>query len=153
MIDTNRAGGLSNPDACDRIRTNGDSLILGGCPDGDLPLPKMENDPAGIVGAWVELSGTTPPVPLFRPHLFFFSNGTFLRIDPASGGIESGAYSYDGNILSIRRLDYDTDGNAGFGNGNKQTLGGVFAFALRDSGKTGILTAGYLMTAFARISR
>jgi len=84
---------------------------------------RMENDPKGIVGAWVPDTTT-----IKTPTYFFFSNGKFLMADPIGDperaghescggpGIEFASYNYDaaGNALTVKGFTYDTNGCAGF---------------------------------------
>ncbi len=84
---------------------------------------RMENNPKGIVGAWVPDTAT-----IKSPTYFFFANGKFLMADPIGDperaghescggpGIEFASYTYDavGNTLIVRAFTYDTNGCAGF---------------------------------------
>ncbi len=117
--DTNLQSGFSHPQVCDRVKPSGESIQFGGCPDGGLAR-KMDNDPAGIVGAWAQSQAVADRAhPLKTRHFLFFANGQFLVIDPVSDvkGVESGAYSYSNGSIVITRIDIDKNGNSGFGNG------------------------------------
>lgn len=84
---------------------------------------KIENDPAGIVGAWVFDKDT-----LKTRTAMFFPDGKFFLVDPtgetqredqagcAQPGVEFASYTYNkgANQLSISGFTYNTDGCIGF---------------------------------------
>jgi hypothetical protein len=85
--------------------------------------PRMENDPKGIVGAWV-----VDPATIKTQTYLFFSNGKFLLIDPIGDperpgytscgdpGVEFASYSYEAGsgALKVKGFTYDSNGCAGF---------------------------------------
>ena len=85
--------------------------------------PRMENDPKGIVGAWVVDIST-----IKTQTYLFFPNGKFLMVDPIGDperpgytscgdpGVEFASYSYDAgsNALKVKGFTYDSNGCAGF---------------------------------------
>ncbi len=103
---------------------------------------RMENDPKGIVGAWVPDTAT-----IKTPTYFFFSNGKLLMADPIGDpervghescggpGIEFASYNYDaaGNTLIVKAFTYDTNGCSGF-SGNEAS-----SFKLGADGNTATL--------------
>lgn len=119
--------------------------------------PKMENDPKGIVGAWV-----ADPSTIKTQTYLFFSNGKVLMVDPIgdperSGhiscgdpGVEFAAYSYDSasGALKVKGFTYDSNGCAGF-SANEAT-----SFKLSADGTTAIVEAkGAPQLTLHRISR
>jgi hypothetical protein len=105
-------------------------------------FPRMENDPDGIIGAWV-----SDPDVMKTPTYLFFSNGKFMMLDPVGTsqgkghddcgepGIEFGSYVHDAGseALSVRGFTYDTNGCAGF-SGNE-----AVSFKLGADGNTATL--------------
>jgi hypothetical protein len=85
--------------------------------------PRMENDPKGIVGAWVVDIST-----IKTQTYLFFPNGKFLMVDPIGDperpgytscgdpGVEFASYSYDAgsSALKVKGFTYDSNGCAGF---------------------------------------
>lgn len=106
---------------------------------------KMDNDPSGIVGAWV-LDNTSVKTKTF----LFFSNKKFMLIDPTGDtnaaettecgkpGIEYADYDYHGDTktLAISGYLYDTNGCAGF----SDVSGGKQSFEISTDGNSAILT-------------
>lgn len=88
---------------------------------------RMENDPKGIVGAWV-----LDPAVIKTPTYLFFYDGKFLLVDPIGDperaghkscgepGVESAVYTYDAGskAFNIKGFTYDTNGCAGFSENN-----------------------------------
>ncbi len=88
---------------------------------------RMENDPKGIVGAWV-----LDPATIKTPTYLFFYDGKFLLADPigdqdrdghkscGAPGVESAVYTYDAGskAFGIKGFTYDTNGCAGFSENN-----------------------------------
>jgi hypothetical protein len=83
----------------------------------------MENDPRGIIGAWV-----ADPAAMKTPIYLFFSNGKYMMVDPIGDvktadhescgdpGVEFASYTYNSGskALSISGFTYDNNGCAGF---------------------------------------
>ncbi len=100
---------------------------------------RMENDPKGIVGAWV-----LNPAAIKTPTYLFFANGKFLLVDPigdpdrdghkscGAPGVEFTAYTYDASskAFSIKGFTYDTNGCAGFSENN------ALSFSISADGNT-----------------
>lgn len=130
VVDTNLTAGISNPQATDRVNIS--------------TLPKIENIPGTIVGAWSVNSSTI----VRTPTVVFGSNGKFMLVDPngdpsdmpAKPGIEFGSYTYDASakILKVSGALYDTNGN----NGLLQSV------AARSSGMTVNLNADGVTATF-----
>lgn len=151
-VDTNDDAGLSHPLVCDRFRPVGDQLIFsedrtnlsGTCAasvDHDVII-KMENDPAGIVGVWANGTATT----IKTQHLAFFSDGTFLLVDPVgntgtttcgSPGVEAGSYTYNANtkVLMTSSFTVDTNGCGGLSDSDSVTPAGM-SFTISADGST-----------------
>jgi hypothetical protein len=119
--------------------------------------PKMENDPKGIVGAWVIDTSTVK-----TQTYLFFSNGKLLMVDPIgdperSGhtscgdpGVEFASYSYDtaSGALKVKGFTYDSNGCAGF-SGNEAT-----SFKVGANGTTAVVeTKSSAPLTLHRISR
>lgn len=136
-IDTNLQGGLSHPLVCDRIKTTGDQLVFGGCPDA-AAVGKMDNDPASIVGAWAQAEPAVAATTLKVRTFYFFANGKFVVVDPLNSvkGVESGSYTWTNNQIVVTQFDYDNNGTAGMGNGNKVPRAESFSFVLDAGGAT-----------------
>jgi len=120
-VDTNGQRGLSNPSTCNRLKVTGDTLLhRDDCSTTWYSIPRMENDPTGIVGAW----SVATPGTIKAQLVLFFSNGTFANLDPignggpgcGSPGVEFGTYSYNPStkILKVSNITYNTDGCGGF---------------------------------------
>ncbi len=104
---------------------------------------RMENDPKGIVGAWV-----LDPSTIKTPTYLFFYDGKFLLVDPigdpdhdshkscGAPGIESAVYTYDAGskAFGIKGFTYDTNGCAGFSENN------ATSFDLGADGNTATVT-------------
>jgi hypothetical protein len=119
--------------------------------------PRMENDPKGIVGAWVVDTST-----IKTQTYLFFTNGKFLLLDPIGDperpgytscgdpGVEFASYSYDtgSGALKVKGFTYDSNGCAGFSS-NEAT-----SFKLAADGTTAIVeTTGGAPLMLHRISR
>lgn len=119
--------------------------------------PRMENDPKGIVGAWVVDIST-----IKTQTYLFFPNGKFLMVDPIGDperpgytscgdpGVEFASYSYDAgsSALKVKGFTYDSNGCAGF-SANEAT-----SFKLAADGATAIVeTKGAAPITLHRISR
>lgn len=119
--------------------------------------PRMENDPKGIVGAWVVDIST-----IKTQTYLFFPNGKFLMVDPIGDperpgytscgdpGVEFASYSYDAgsSTLKVKGFTYDSNGCAGF-SANEAT-----SFKLAADGATAIVeTKGAAPITLHRISR
>lgn len=157
VVDTNLQWGLSHPLPCDRLRSVGDQLIAteGTTADGGVTctqntnatISKAGNDPAGIVGVWALGSATV----VNTQHFAFFSNGKFLMVDPIGDttvgvghpcggpGVESGAYTYTANTLTVSNFDFDTNGCAGLKDG---TVSPSLTFIIGTNGATATITDG-----------
>ena len=79
-------------------------------------LATMENDPAGLVGAWALDTATDPRAQAF----FFFANGDYVMADPQGdtapsrcgpAGMEQGTYSYDKTSKALKLLTISKDTN------------------------------------------
>ena len=79
-------------------------------------LAMMENDPAGLVGAWAVSSATDPRTQAF----FIFANGDYVMADPQGdtganscgpAGMEQGRYSFDKASKALRVLGVSKDTN------------------------------------------
>ena len=104
---------------------------------------RMENDPKGIVGAWV-----LDPAAIKTPTYLFFYDGKFLLVDPigdqdrdghkscGAPGVESAAYTYDASskAFGIKGFTYDTNGCAGFSENN------ALSFNISADGNTATVT-------------
>lgn len=123
----------------------------------EIRYSKMENDPKGIIGAWVP-----DPAAIKIPTYFFFSNGKFMMVDPIGDperaghescgepGIEFASYTYDAGSkgLTIKGFTYDNNGCAGFS--DTETT----AFKLNADGNTATLeTKGGPALTLHRISK
>ena len=119
--------------------------------------PRMENDPKGIVGAWVVDIST-----IKTQTYLFFPNGKFLMVDPIGDperpsytscgdpGVEFASYSYDAgsSALKVKGFTYDSNGCAGF-SANEAT-----SFKLAADGATAMVeTRGAAPITLHRISR
>ena len=119
--------------------------------------PRMENDPKGIVGAWVVDIST-----IKTQTYLFFPNGKLLMVDPIGDperpgytscgdpGVEFASYSYDAgsSTLKVKGFTYDSNGCAGF-SANEAT-----SFKLAADGATAIVeTKGAAPITLHRISR
>ncbi|MDE3245959.1 MAG: hypothetical protein KGN80_07715, partial [Acidobacteriota bacterium] len=123
-----------------RFRFNGDQILSGDYTEGPLsPINRMENDPAGIVGAWANASATS----LNTHHFFFFSNGHYLMVDPFGGcsgpmpGVEYGSYAYNTTtkVCTFSSIQYDTNGCSGVHDSGNGTYG-TPKFTISGDGKT-----------------
>jgi hypothetical protein len=108
----------------------------------EIRFSPMENDPKGIVGAWV-----ADPATMKTPVYLFFSNGKYVMVDPIGDiktpdhescgdpGVEFASYTYDsgGKTLSIKSFTYDTNGCAGF------STDGPVSFNISADGKAATL--------------
>lgn len=172
IIDTNLQAGLSHPRPKWRIRVDGSALVATDIvavatelrrntaafdpgslitPTVEGPVktevqerrfPRMENDPLGIVGAWVLETAT-----IKTQTFLFFPNGKFLLVDPIGDldqaghascggpGVEFASYTHDAatKALNIKGFTYNTNGCAGLSE-NEAT-----AFKLGADGNTAIL--------------
>jgi hypothetical protein len=102
----------------------------------------MENDPKGIVGAWV-----ADPAAMKTPIYLFFSNGKYMMVDPIGDvkradhescgdpGVEFASYTYNSGskALSISGFTYDNNGCAGF------STNGPVSLDISGDGKTATL--------------
>ncbi len=158
-IDTNGDWGFSNLRSCERLRIVGDSVKAIDCAGAvESTTPKMENDPAGIVGAWALGSATNVQV----LTLAFFRNGKFAVLDPTGStatpscggpGVEFGSYTYDAatKILKVSNLLYDTDGCAGLSGTAAATASGM-TFTLGSAATTATYNDGTARTVY-RVSQ
>jgi hypothetical protein len=159
LVDTNGEWGFSNQLPCERIRIVGDSIKGIDCAGAvDGTTSKMDNDPAGIVGAWALGSATNVQVLTFA----FFKNGKFAVMDPTGStatpscggpGVEFGSYTYDAaaKILKVSNLLYDTDGCAGLSGTAAATAAGM-TFTLGSGGATATYNDGTARTLY-RVSQ
>jgi len=158
-IDTNGEWGFSDVRSCDRIQVVGDSIKAIDCVGADGgTTAKMENDPAGIVGAWALGSATNVQVLTFA----FFKNGKFAVLDPTGStatpscggpGVEFGSYTYDAatKILKVSNLRYDTNGCAGLSGTAAATASGM-TFTLGSGATTATYNDGTARTVY-RVSQ
>ncbi|MBA4143900.1 MAG: adhesin [Nitrosospira sp.] len=153
VIDTNLRAGLSHTRPNWRIRIDGSGLIatdIVAAPSKLKPAtsafnpgslikttaeepvrtmvtesryPRMEDDPGGIVGAWVSDTST-----IKTQTYLFFSDGKFMMVDPIGDperpghsscggpGVEFASYTFDSSSksLNVRGFTYDSNGCAGF---------------------------------------
>ena len=159
LVDTNGEWGFSNQLPCERIRIVGDSIKGIDCAGAvDATTSKMDNDPAGIVGAWALGSATNVQVLTFA----FFRNGKFVVLDPTGStatpscggpGVEFGSYTYDAvsKILKVSNLLYDTDGCAGLSGTAAATSSGM-TFTLGSGATTATYNDGTARTVY-RVSQ
>jgi hypothetical protein len=109
-------------------------------------LPLLDNDPAGLVGAWALDSATDPRTQVF----VFFADGQYVMADPQGDtapslcggpGIELGSYSYDKAAGRLRFLSItrDTNGCAGVHDTNDNSFGAP-GVVLSADGKTAAVT-------------
>ena len=134
-VDTNLTAGLSHPGTTDRALPQGDSIKFNG---GGI-LPKVENIPGTIVGAWTIFSRA-----IKNQTVVFGSNGKFLAVDPDGDasdrrpGVEFGSYTYDPatKVLKVFGQLYHTNGNNGFFNSAAAQLAGMIVI-LNADGITG----------------
>ncbi len=113
-VDTNLQAGLSHSKSTDRVRPEGSGIRVS---TGEL-LPKIENIPGTIVGAWTLFSTA-----IKNQTVVFGSNGKFMLSDPIGDpgaspprpGVEFGSYTYDAStkILRVSNPIYDTNGTGG----------------------------------------
>lgn len=131
-VDTNLQAGLSHSKLTDRIRPEGSGIRVS---TGEL-LPKIENIPGTIVGAWT-LSSTA----IKNQTAVFGSNGKFMNSDPNGDpiekkpGVEFGSYTYDvaAKILRVSNKLYQTNGDNGLFNSSAGQPGGM-SFTLNADG-------------------
>jgi hypothetical protein len=156
-LDTNGQWGLSNPAPCERLVVNGSQLLAKDCAGNTTDtVGKMDNDPAGIVGAWAVGSASD----FGTEMLLFFSNGRFAVLDPvgdthtpscgAGGkGVEFGSYTYDPatKLLKVSALTYNTDGCAGLSGTTAATAAGL-TFTLGSGASTATFNDGTARTAY-----
>lgn len=123
----------------------------------EIRFSRMENDPKGIIGAWVADAAA-----IKTPTYLFFSNGKYMMVDPIGDvksadhescgdpGVEFASYTYDSGskALNIKGFTYDNNGCAGF-SGTETT-----SFKLGADGNTATLETktGVAMT-LHRVSR
>lgn len=109
-------------------------------------LPLLDNDPAGIVGAWTLDNAADPRTQVF----VFFADGQYVMADPVGDtepslcggpGIELGTYSYDKAAGRLRFLSVarDTNGCAG-AHDTKDNSFGAPGVVLSADGKTAAVT-------------
>lgn len=109
-------------------------------------LALLDNDPAGLVGAWALDSATDPRTQVF----VFFADGQYVMADPQGDtapnscggpGIELGTYSYDKAAGRLRFLSAarDTNGCAGVHDTNDNSFGAP-GVVLSADGKTAAVT-------------
>ena len=127
QTDSNLTSGTSNPSLAESqapfIITP--ALITGGSGSDSFAIPRLENDPQGLVGLWAVNS----PTDLSTVHLAFFSNGRVMVISHKKGqggatctssgqdapGAEFASWSYNAANRALRIFGriYDTDGCQG----------------------------------------
>ena len=93
----------------------------------EVRFSKMENDPSGIIGAWV-----IDKAKINTQTLLFFSNGNYFMVDPIGDldrdcgepGVEFSSYTYDATTkkLNLKGFTYDTNGCAGFSDNDPTTF-------------------------------
>lgn len=120
--DTNGEWGLSDPQNDERFTVNGDTLTVKDSQDVST-LVKMDNDPAGIVGAWAPEGA-----PADHALYLFFKNGYFMIVDSvgetadpsitdpcSAGGMELGKYTWDKTtaLLVGSNAEMNTNGCTG----------------------------------------
>ena len=109
-------------------------------------LALLDNNPAGLVGAWAFNSATDPRAQVF----VFFADGQYVMADPQGDtapslcggpGIELGTYSYDKAVGRLRFLSIvrDTNGCAGAHDTSDNSFGAP-GVVLAADGKTAALT-------------
>ena len=105
-------------------------------------LALLDNDPAGLVGAWAFGTATDPRAQVF----VFFADGQYVMADPQGDtqpslcggpGIELGTYSYDkaAGLLRFLSIARDTNGCAG-GHDTTDNSFGTTGVVLSADGKT-----------------
>jgi trimeric autotransporter adhesin len=130
-------------------------------------LAFMENDPAGLTGAW-QLNDAAA-LTAAKTAFFFFANGQYAVADPdgdlataprlscGNPGVEQGAYSYVKATSAFTWLSAskDTNGCAGLADAaNPANNIAVRTFALSTDGKTLTVTgAGGASFGFSRVSK
>jgi hypothetical protein len=157
--DTNGEWGFSDLRSCERIQIVGDSIKAIDCAGAlETTTSKVENDPAGVLGAWALGSATNVQV----LTIAFFKNGKFGVLDPTGStatpscggpGVEFGSYTYDAatKILRVSNLLYDTDGCAGLSGTAAATASGM-TFTLGSGATTATYNDGTARTVY-RVSQ
>ncbi len=138
-VDTNLQAGLSHSKLTDRIRPEGSGFRT---QDNEL-IPKIENIPGSIIGAWSIFSTA-----IKNQTVVFGSNGKFMLSDPFGDpgaspprpGVEFGSYTYNAStkILKVSNPIYDTNGEGGLFQSSAAQPAGM-SFTLNADGITATL--------------
>ncbi|HYD76313.1 hypothetical protein [Ramlibacter sp.] len=150
LKDTTGEWGLSHPQPDERFSTDGENLIVTDSLE-TVKLVRMENDPAGIVGAWAVADEEGHPST--DGLVLFFKDGYFMYADSvgesktmppgdqcSTGGVEFGKYDYDtaSKVVTPSAQEYNTNGCVGFFEADGSSNATTHTFTLSADGKTAV---------------
>ncbi|WP_373976288.1 hypothetical protein NT239_05800 [Chitinibacter sp. SCUT-21] len=116
-FDSNGGWGLNQVNGDEKIRFDGDVLILVDVDGLETKFARITNDNRSLVGMWALGSSTNIGV----QHFFFLADGSYIMADPIGdnegstpcsvGGLEKGKYIFNSSSKSLKITSIETDTN------------------------------------------